>query len=89
MGRAPSINSALQKINKHVGTASSVLVFSNFFIASIAMLIASIEVNNQIALIAIITVCACAVNAALMFGLRRSGISSSYAIHLVEKPDTR
>ncbi|OQK15567.1 hypothetical protein AU255_15185 [Methyloprofundus sedimenti] len=69
IGRAPSVNSALEQINQHTGIASSIIVFSNFFIASIAMLIASIEMENRIALIAILALCASSVNAMLMFGL--------------------
>jgi DHA1 family bicyclomycin/chloramphenicol resistance-like MFS transporter len=71
IGRAPSVNSALESINKHVGIASSIIVFSNFFIASIAMLIASIDFENRVAVIAIFALCSCTTNALIMLKLLR------------------
>lgn len=71
LGRAPSVNSALASVTEHVGIASSVVVFSNFFVASIAMLAASINFDNRVAAIAVIALFSCTTNAVIMFKLRR------------------
>lgn len=70
LSRAPTMNLALEQVHEYIGQASSLIVFSNFVVAGVAMAIASQNVANPILLIATIALLA-ALLAALILALNR------------------